>query len=133
MQPRIEPSSTDFSPTAFTAQQQASVELEAEMTELWAHLNAANYRFLQLVAEYDRTKGYERHGLVDCAQWLNWMCGIDIVTARAKVRVARALEHLPQISALFAKGELSYSKVYVSRHITGCGRTRFTQGHHVRH
>jgi len=111
MEPCTEPSPTGFSPTAFTAKQQASVNLEAEMTELWANLNAGTYRFLQLLAEYDRTKGYERHGLVNCAQWLNWMCGIGAVAAREKVRVARALENLPQISALFAKGELSYSKV----------------------
>lgn len=111
MEPRIEASPTHFSPTVFTAKQQTAFDLEAQMTELWANIGAGTYRFLQLVAEYDRTKGYERHGLVNCAQWLNWMCGIDMVTAREKVRVARALEHLPQISALFARGELSYSKV----------------------
>jgi hypothetical protein len=111
MEPRIKASRTRFSPTAFTAEQQTFVDLEAEITELWANLNAATYRFLLLLAEYDRTKGYERHGLVNCAQWLNWMCGIGTVAAREKVRVARALENLPQISALFAKGELSYSKV----------------------
>src|SRR5262245_42564949 len=111
MEQSIESSLSRFSPTAFTPRQQAFVDLENQITELWAHLNAATYRFLQLLAEYDRTKGYERHGLVSCAQWLNWMCGIGTVAAREKVRVARALEHLPQISALFAKGELSYSKV----------------------
>ncbi|HZF30958.1 MAG TPA: DUF222 domain-containing protein [Gammaproteobacteria bacterium] len=111
MEPNIEASLTRFSPTAFTPQQQAFVDLEARMTELWANLNAGTYCFLQLLAEYDRTKGYERHGLVNSAQWLNWMCGIGTVAAREKVRVARALENLPQISALFAKGELSYSKV----------------------
>jgi hypothetical protein len=111
MEPCIEASSTSFSPTVFTTRQQAAYDLEAKITELWAHLGAATYRFLLLVAEYDRTKGYERHGLVNCAQWLNWMCGIDMATAREKVRVARALESLPRISALFAKGEISYSKV----------------------
>jgi hypothetical protein len=33
------------------------------------------------------------------------------VAAREKVRVARALEHLPEIADAFAKGEISYSKV----------------------
>src|ERR1043165_1563174 len=111
MEPRIEASLTHFSPTVFTAKQQTASDLEGQMTELWANLGAGTCRFLQLVAEYDRTKGYQRHGLANCAQWLNWMCGIDIVTAREKVRVARALENLPQISALFSRGELSYSKV----------------------
>jgi hypothetical protein len=85
--------------------------LEAEMTELWAYVNVGTHRFLTLVAEYDRDKGYERHGLVNTAQWLNWQCGIGMLAAREKVRVARALEGLPSIDAAFATGEVSYSKV----------------------
>ena len=86
-------------------------ELEAQITELWGHLNAATYRFLTLVAQFDREKAFERHGLVNTAQWLNWQCGIGAVAAREKVRVARALEQLPEIADAFAKGEISYSKV----------------------
>ena len=85
--------------------------LEAKVTELWGHLNAATYRFLTMIAQLDREKAYERHGLANLAQWLNWQCGIGAVAAREKVRVARALEQLPEISDAFAKGELSYSKV----------------------
>jgi len=86
-------------------------ELESKITELWGYLNAATYRFLTLVAEFDREKAYERHGLANTAQWLNWQCGIGAVAGREKVRVARALEHLPEIADAFAKGEISYSKV----------------------
>src|SRR5690349_2763819 len=85
--------------------------LEAKITELWGYLNAATYRFLLLVAEFDREAAYERHGLANTAQWLNWQCGIGAVAGREKVRVARALEHLPEIADAFAKGEISYSKV----------------------
>src|SRR5262245_16600259 len=85
--------------------------LEAQITELWGHLNAATYRFLLLIAEFDRSEAYARHGLVSTAQWLNWQCGIGKVAAREKVRVARSLEALPEISAAFASGEFSYSKV----------------------
>src|ERR1044071_4226496 len=95
---------------AYTRNQQAFEHLEAKITELWGHLNAATFRLLSLIAEFDRTKGYARHGLVNTAQWLNWQCGIGTVAAREKVRVARALESLPQISAAFSRGELSYSK-----------------------
>ena len=45
-----------------------------------------------MIAELDRGKAYERHGLANTAQWLNWQCGIGPVAAREKVRVARALE-----------------------------------------
>ena len=85
--------------------------LETQITELWGYLNAATYQFLTLVAEFDRNEAYVRHGLPSTAHWLNWQCGIGMIAARAKVRVARALEHLPEISAGFASGEFSYSKV----------------------
>ena len=85
--------------------------LEAQITEVWGHLNAATYRFLELIGEFDRTRGWARHGLVNCAQWLNWQCGIGACAAREKVRVARALEGLPQVSDAFRQGRLSYSKV----------------------
>ena len=94
-----------------TPRERAFNELEAKITELWGHLNAATYRFLMLVAEFDRREGYGYHGLANTAQWLNWQCGIRGVAAREKVRVARALEALPQISASFERGEISYSKV----------------------
>lgn len=72
-----------------TSRQQTLERLESEITELWGHINAASCRFLELVAEFDRLKGHEAHGLVSCAQWLNWQCGIGDVAAREKVRVAR--------------------------------------------
>jgi hypothetical protein len=77
---------------AFAAQQRRNQldELEAHITELWGHLNAATYRFLALIAEFDREKAYARHGLANTAQWLNWQCGIGPLAAREKVRVARA-------------------------------------------
>lgn len=100
-----------FDPETLRQKHRAFEALEAQITELWGHLNAATARFLALVAEFDREHAFERHGLANTAQWLNWQCGIGPVAAREKVRVARALETLPEIAAAFAKGELSYSKV----------------------
>ena len=96
---------------AYRASQQRLSQLETEMTELWGHINAANYRFLKLLAEFDQREGYGRHGLGNTAQWLNWQCGIGTVAARERVRVARALESLPKTSGAFEKGQISYSKV----------------------
>ena len=39
-----------------------------------------------MLAEFDRRKAYERHGLVNTAQWLNRQCGIGTVAGREKVR-----------------------------------------------
>jgi len=100
-----------LSPDERFAQYRAFEQLESKITELWGHLNAATYRFLTLIAEFDREQAYERHGLIGTAQWLNWQCGIGPVAAREKVRVARALEQLPEISQAFESGEISYSKV----------------------
>jgi Domain of unknown function (DUF222)/HNH endonuclease len=85
-------------------------ELEAQITELAGHLNAANFRWLSLVAEFDRRHGWSDGATQSCAHWLNWQCGIDLGAAREKVRVAHALEKLPRVAAAMARGELSYSK-----------------------
>ena len=98
-------------PEEVVRRQRGREELEAQITELWGYLNAATYRFLTLVAEFDREEGYAYHGLANTAQWLNWQCGIGPGAAREKVRVARSLEQLPEIADAFAKGEISYSKV----------------------
>jgi hypothetical protein len=86
-------------------------ELEARITELAGHLNAANHRWLCLIAEFDRRQGWSDGYTQSCAHWLSWKCGLELGAAREKVRVARALESLPQIDSAMARGELSYSKV----------------------
>jgi len=86
-------------------------ELAASITELAGHLNAATRRWLALIAEFDRRKGWSDSMTQSCAHWLNWQCGLALGAAREKLRVAHALEQLPLISAAMARGELSYSKV----------------------
>jgi hypothetical protein len=96
--------------------------LAAEITELAGHLNAANYRFLKLIAEFDRRTGWSDSATQSCAHWLNWQCGIDMGAAREKVRVAHALEGLPRISAAMERGELSYSKARALTRVA-CAKT----------
>ncbi len=92
--------------------EEAALEaLEAEITQLWGHINAATAHFLALLAEFDRREGWAQHGIASCAHWLSWQCGIGPVAAREKVRVARALTSLPKIAGAFGEGRLSYSKV----------------------
>ncbi len=85
--------------------------LEAEITALAGHLAAGECRWLRLVAEYDRRAGHETWGCPTVAHWLSWHCGLDMRSAREKVRVAHALEDLPLVREEFAAGRLSYSKV----------------------
>jgi hypothetical protein len=85
-------------------------QLATEICTLAGRINAANHQFLELIAEFDRRDGWSDGGSKSCAHWLNWKCGIAIGAAREKVRVARALERLPKVSAAMASGQLSYSK-----------------------
>jgi hypothetical protein len=95
-------------------------QLATEICTLAGHINAANHRLLLLIAEFDRRNGWSDSATQSCAHWLNWKCGIALGAAREKVRVARALENLPRISAAMASGALSYSK---AREITRVGNS----------
>ncbi|MDT8439994.1 MAG: DUF222 domain-containing protein, partial [Wenzhouxiangellaceae bacterium] len=82
-----------------------------EIAVLAAHIHAATQRLLELVAEFDRRRGWELGGHRSCAHWLAVRTGIDLGTAREKVRAARALVVLPETAAAMRRGELSFSAV----------------------
>ena len=96
------------SPAPVTARLEA---LEEEIVLLAAHLHAAEHRFLTLIAEYDRLRGWELGGHRSCAHWLAFRTGFDLGACRERVRAARALADLPLTSASMSRGELSFSKV----------------------
>jgi Domain of unknown function (DUF222)/HNH endonuclease len=85
--------------------------LAVEIIQLAGHLNSATRRWLGLLAEFDRRKGWAGTGALTCAHWMNLQWGVDLSTAHEKLRVAHALEKLPLIGAAMARGDLSYSKV----------------------
>jgi len=90
-----------------------TVELDRlgdEIAELSAHLEAATARLLTLIREFDARGGWNT-GFRSCAEWLGWRVGLDLHTARERVRVARALGTLPALAEALARGELSYAKV----------------------
>src|SRR5262245_27230985 len=81
-----------------------------EIAELFAHLDAATARLLDLIREFDARGGWNT-GFCSCAAWLAWRVGLAPGAAREKVRVARALGSLPRLSQALAQGEISYSKL----------------------
>lgn len=85
--------------------------LEADICELAGHLAAATCRWLLMVAEFDRREGWAQWGVKSCAHWLSWKCGVAPGAARERLRVARALASLPDVTSAFSAGQLSYSKV----------------------
>ena len=56
-----------------------------EIAELAAHIDAATYRLLVLIREFDQQEGWGA-GFKTCAHWLNWRTGIAMGPAREKVR-----------------------------------------------
>lgn len=85
--------------------------VEAELCTLAGQMAAATGRFLHLLADFDARDGWAGSGVRSCAHWLSWRCSLDLRTAREYVRVARALQGLPKVSAALADGRISYSKV----------------------
>src|SRR5215217_1806974 len=92
-------------------EQRSIEELAGEIRSGAVRLAAATAAWLRLVAEFDARGGWHAVGILSCAHWLAWQCGMSPGAAREHVRVARALTGLPLLSAAFAEGRLSYSKV----------------------
>ncbi len=67
--------------------------------------------YLRVLSAFDRRGGWRGYGVRSCAHWLNWQVGTNQRTAQEQLRVAKALDDLPQTSAAFTTGELSYSRV----------------------
>ena len=86
-------------------------ELDRDIVNLAARINAATYELLVLIRQFDERAGWLKWGLGGCAEWLHYRCDLSMNAAREKVRVAHALKTLPDIAAAFATGDLSYSKV----------------------
>lgn len=81
------------------------------IAEQAAHLDAAMYRFLTDLREFDERGGWHTQGASSCAHWLAWRVGCDLVTGRERVRVARKLGEFAVIRDALRRGEVSYSKV----------------------
>jgi hypothetical protein len=86
-------------------------DLDHAIVALWRKLNSDTARLLVLVREFDDRLGWAKWSFPNGAEWLAWRCGLSLSAAREKLRTAHALRALPAISAAFAAGRLSYSKV----------------------
>jgi hypothetical protein len=82
-----------------------------EIACLAAHLDAATHRLLTCIRRFDESAEWHRQGALSCAHWLTWRINLDPGTAREKVRVARALAHLPALDGALRRGQLSYAKL----------------------
>ena len=76
-----------------------------------SHINAAYAELLVAIAEFDDLDGWNDHGAKSIEDWVAWRCGVTLGDARHHVRIARRLRELPEISAAFKRGELSYGQM----------------------
>jgi hypothetical protein len=56
-------------------------DLESSLMQSFREVTQAEHRFLALLREFDLRRGWEACGNTDCAEWLNWRCGISRTTA----------------------------------------------------
>src|SRR5512134_2284489 len=103
----------------YTATEQRSIdELDAAISRLVRQMNSECYRMLVLVREFDDRFAWKKWAFKNCAEWLAWRSEISLSAAREKMRTAHALRSLPAISAAFADGRLSYTKVRALTRVT---------------
>ena len=93
--------------------------LGARICALTTRMAQATFRWLRMIAEFDRREGWAGVGIRSCAHWLAWTCSMAAGTAREHVRVARTLAELPLVSAEMAAGRLSYAKVREMTRVAG--------------
>jgi hypothetical protein len=93
------------------AEASGAEQLGDAIATLAARLDAGTHELLVLIRQFDASGGWSEAGALSCAHWLTWRVGLGLGAAREKVRVARALADLPQVSAAMRRGALSYSKV----------------------
>ncbi|CAN5663337.1 hypothetical protein BH23GEM11_BH23GEM11_03020 [soil metagenome] len=98
-----------------------SRELEDRILKITTHIELAGHRRLQLLAEFDARRGWVLGGHASCAHWLAARAGLDLGTAREKVRVARALEDLPETSAWMALGRISFCQARALTRVATAG------------
>src|SRR5688572_14731024 len=94
---------TTFSPEQIDA-------LGDEIATFAARIDVAEHALITRLRVFDAHEAWGSLGFHSCAHWLSWRIGISLKAAREKVRVAWALGSLPKLDAVFARGEISYSK-----------------------
>ena len=73
-------------------------DLGDEITRLAGHINAAQYRFLKLLAALIERKAWGGDsGMKTPAHWLNYYCGIDL---------GEAMDHAMVVTALIGRGSI---------------------------
>jgi hypothetical protein len=108
----LQPPAPSLSPDALAALSALSDEEVAEALTTWAgRVAAGEARLMAYIGEFDERRAWAVPGVLSCAHWLSRRLGMGQNAAGERVRVARALRQLPETSAAFAAGQLSFTQV----------------------
>src|SRR5881394_2040256 len=86
-----------------------------------AAIDAAEARWLEALAAFDRRCGFAVDGHRDCVSWLTHKCGMARSTAKDRLRVAHELQRRPLLAEALAAGKISYAKARTLTRIEGMG------------
>jgi hypothetical protein len=92
------------------AQVETIEEIAQRIAGRAALIDEATHAMLTDLRAFDAERGWALQGASSFAQWLSWRCGLDVGTAREKIRVALALAGLPLIDEALRRGEVGFSK-----------------------
>src|SRR5256885_307166 len=87
------------------------LEVADAVAQLGSAMSAVHREQLRWVALADRRGDWREDGARDMAQWLCARLGLRYGTAREYVRVAHALESLPDCASAYAEGRLTWDQV----------------------
>jgi len=59
-------------------------ELDRDIVNLAARINAATYDLLVLIRQFDERAGWLKWGLGNCAEWLHYRCNLSMNAARSR-------------------------------------------------
>src|SRR4051812_20567443 len=85
--------------------------LEAQICEGAAHIAAGMGRWLLLLGEFDRRKGYEQWECRGAPLWVTWRWGTSGPAGREAVGVGRAFLAYPRIAEPLCSGRFPSSRV----------------------
>ncbi len=94
-----------------TLEHLSDAQMADEITTWAGRVAAGEAHLLALIAEFDRREAWANVGVLSCAHWLSWRLGLGLKAAYERVRVARALTHLPATMTALTEGRLSWCQV----------------------
>src|SRR5438132_10716926 len=87
--------------------------VEGDFAELYRAVELLELEKLRRLAEIDRRGLFQRDGHLSAASWLGRAFKVAWGTAREQVRIARALEEMPETRSALEAGDVSMSAVKV--------------------